>query len=60
MGANQNCEECHYSCLSCTSPEKDKCLECDELKGNREKIDGRCLCKSGYFDAGLGVCLKVK
>ena len=61
MGANQECFQCHFSCLSCSSPEEDKCLECDE-QGNREKINDKCVCKEGYFESGFGLksCFKIQ
>ena len=55
------CEYCHYTCLTCSTPQLDKCLTCNESAGNRKKVGGKCVCKHGFTEGkySLFKCIKI-
>ncbi|CAD8194869.1 unnamed protein product [Paramecium octaurelia] len=51
------CEKCHYSCGTCKGISEQDCITCIDTE-NRFQIGNTCVCKGGYFDAGLPICQK--
>ena len=50
------CEECHYSCLTCTGQLSSNCESCDNST-NRVLENSACHCDIGYYDDNTAVCL---
>ncbi|CAK67842.1 unnamed protein product, partial (macronuclear) [Paramecium tetraurelia] len=48
---------CHYSCATCGGKEEIDCISCIDTD-NRYQVGNTCVCKEGYYDAGLPVCQK--
>lgn len=48
-------EKCHYTCKTCSGPDFDHCLTCED-NNNREKIGSVCKCKVNYFEYGYKKC----
>ncbi|CAD8069752.1 unnamed protein product [Paramecium sonneborni] len=51
------CQNCHYSCGTCDGSEETDCLTCMENE-NRYQVGNTCVCKDGYFNAGMPICEK--
>ncbi|CAD8210795.1 unnamed protein product [Paramecium pentaurelia] len=51
------CEKCHYSCGTCIGIYETDCISCIDTD-HRFQVGNTCVCKEGYFDAGLPVCEK--
>ncbi|KAM3144003.1 hypothetical protein pb186bvf_003767 [Paramecium bursaria] len=50
----KECQNCHYSCITCQSNTSITCLTCDT--NQREFSYGECLCKIGTYDVGINQC----
>jgi hypothetical protein len=56
--ANLLCEECHYSCFSCSAAgNASACLSCG-AGDNRLYSNSSCECATGYYDNSTAVCLQ--
>ncbi|CAD8151299.1 unnamed protein product [Paramecium octaurelia] len=51
------CQKCHYSCGTCGGIEEGNCITCMDTE-QRLQEGNTCVCKEGYFDAGLPACQK--
>ncbi|CAD8117465.1 unnamed protein product [Paramecium primaurelia] len=51
------CQKCHYSCGTCGGFEVGDCNSCVDTD-HRLQVGNTCICKEGYYDAGLPVCQK--
>eukprot|EP00828_Plagiopyla_frontata_P040220 TRINITY_DN538_c0_g1_i2.p1 TRINITY_DN538_c0_g1~~TRINITY_DN538_c0_g1_i2.p1 ORF type:complete len:1831 (+),score=273.59 TRINITY_DN538_c0_g1_i2:3-5495(+) len=51
------CQQCHYTCKTCSGPEKYECSSCNEaLNWKAVSTQGTCQCKNGFFEAN-NACL---
>ena len=52
IALNGQCSPCHHSCLTCNGPNENNCKKCssNKLQTFRKKVNGTCVCKSGYTD----------
>ena len=50
---SENCEECYYTCESCTG-DVNTCATC--MDSENRKIGTNCECKFGWLDTGIEEC----
>ncbi|CAD8125871.1 unnamed protein product [Paramecium sonneborni] len=52
-----DCQKCHYSCAMCKGFDLTDCISC--IDSEERFLDANtCLCKEGYYDAGMPDCKK--
>ncbi|CAK72107.1 unnamed protein product (macronuclear) [Paramecium tetraurelia] len=48
------CQECHFTCLTCNGGYDSNCLTCDIAY--RQLSMQKCICPNGYYDQGQLIC----
>ncbi|EAS04000.3 EGF-like domain protein (macronuclear) [Tetrahymena thermophila SB210] len=46
----QQCQSCHYTCLTCRGPNPNQCTACLASAKRFMQIDNTCACDSGYYE----------
>ena len=52
------CDSCHYSCLTCDSPDNTSCLTCPTTR-IYSSLENTCECISGYTDVNVSLCVEI-
>ncbi|CAD8106981.1 unnamed protein product [Paramecium primaurelia] len=54
------CQNCHYTCLTCQkSSAQNQCITCLDTE-NRIQIGSTCICKDGYYEVGRAIQCSIK
>lgn len=50
-GVSDNCQPCHYSCLTCSSAGNNSCMTCNSSNFRYYDNASSCPCSIGYYDS---------